>query len=229
MQRFFDIIFSVLSLIFLAPALIPVAVFLRFTAERKVFFMQERVGLNGKKFLLIKFATMLMNSPNMTNGTVTLKNDPRILPFGKILRKTKINELPQLINILIGDMSLIGPRPQALTNFNSFPADLQKIIVKVKPGLSGLGSIIFRHEEEILNDNNGSMDFYNDVIAPYKAEVEGWYINNKNIFNYFLLMVLTVWVVVFPSSKIVWIIFEKLPKPPEELIEPLGYKARNLL
>ena len=93
--------------------LVPVAIVLRLTGEGEVFFLQERVGKDGKPFKLYKFATMLKNSPNMGTGTVTLKHDPRVLPVGRFLRKTKINELPQLLNILIGDMSVVGPRPQA--------------------------------------------------------------------------------------------------------------------
>ena len=112
MVRFFDIFFSGLALIVLSPLLVPVVIILKFTGEGEVFYLQDRVGKDGKIFKLMKFATMLKDSPNMGTGTVTVKDDPRVLPFGKFLRKTKINELPQLLNILKGDISIIGWRPQ---------------------------------------------------------------------------------------------------------------------
>ena len=110
-MRFIDLCFSSLGLIILLPLFLAVAILLKFTGEGDIFYLQERIGLNGKTFFIIKFATMLRNSPNIGSGTITSKNDSRILPVGKILRKTKINELPQLLNVLFGDMSIIGPRP----------------------------------------------------------------------------------------------------------------------
>ena len=148
MQRVFDIIFSGLALIVLSPLMLPLIFLLKITGEGEIFFLQSRVGHGGKHFQLYKFATMLKNSPNMGTGTVTVHNDPRILPIGGFLRKTKINELPQLLNVLRGDMSLIGPRPQTLRCFNAFPEFLQSTIVSVKPGLSGIGSLYFRDEEK---------------------------------------------------------------------------------
>lgn len=135
MQRFFDILFSGVALLVFAPLLVPIVICLRFTGEAEIFFLQQRVGKEGKPFDLLKFATMLKNSPHMATGTVTVKNDPRILPMGHFLRKTKINEMPQLVNILKGDMSIIGPRPQTQRCFDAFSKNVQKEIVKVRPGL----------------------------------------------------------------------------------------------
>lgn len=217
MRRFFDIFFSGIALLIFSPLLVPIIVCLRFSGEGEVFFVQERVGKDGKHFGLLKFATMLKNSPNMTTGTVTVKDDPRILPMGHFLRKTKINELPQLINILKGDMSIIGPRPQAIRCFNAFPKNIQMEIVKLKPGLSGAGSIIFRNEENLLHNARDQVSFYDNVIAPYKGDVEVWYINNQSLKNYFLLIFLTMWVVLFHDSRLIWSLFPSLPKPPPEL------------
>ena len=130
-------------------------------------------------FKLFKFATMLKDSPSMGTGTVTIKNDPRVLPAGKFLRKTKINELPQLLNVFIGQMSLVGPRPQAPRCFDAFPVESQDIIVQVKPGLSGIGPIVFRGEEDILEGHSGTLDFYDNVIGPYKGDVEAWYVGKQ--------------------------------------------------
>lgn len=223
MQRFLDILLSVLALLALSVLLIPIVIILRFTGEGEIFFLQERVGKNNKIFKLYKFATMLKNSPNIGTGTVTVKNDSRILPVGKFLRKTKINELPQLINVFLGDMSVVGPRPQALRCFNAFPKNIQDIIVKVKPGLSGFGSIIFRNEENILTDSTVSIDFYDCVIAPYKGQVEAWYVNHQTLIIYFSVIFITVWVVLFPNTDVIWRMFKSLPAPPDELKVVLNY------
>ena len=169
MERFFDVFFSGLALLVLSPLLVPIVLILRFSGEGEVFFFQERIGKNGKVFKLFKFTTMLKNSPNIGTGTVTMKGDPRILPVGKFLRKTKINELPQLLNILFGDMSAIGPRPLTAQTFSSYSAETQEIVTKVRPGLSGIGSIIFRDEEEIMYGASASIDFYGNMIAPDKG------------------------------------------------------------
>ena len=223
MQRFFDIIFSLLALICLLPFLLPIAVALKFTGEGEILFSQKRVGENGKFFNLFKFATMLKNSPNLGSGTVTLKDDPRVLPFGGFLRKTKINELPQLINILVGNMSVVGPRPQTPRCFEVFPEELQESICSIRPGLSGLGPIVFRDEENILSEKKESVEFYDQVIAPYKGEVEAYYISIYGILSYFKIIFATLWVVMFPSSIIVWKFFPSLPTPPEQLKALLNY------
>ena len=181
MQRLLDILFSGVAVIVLSPILFPIIFILKLTGEGEVFFAQKRLGKSGNLFNLLKFATMLKDSPNIGAGTVTLKDDPRVLPLGKILRKTKINELPQLINILRGDMSIVGPRPQTPRCFDVFPVESQDEIKKVRPGLSGLGPIVFRDEENILSENEASIDFYDTVIAPYKGEVESFYVNSNNI------------------------------------------------
>jgi lipopolysaccharide/colanic/teichoic acid biosynthesis glycosyltransferase len=223
MERFFDIIFSGLALIIFSPMLLPIFVMLKFSAEGEVFFTQERIGKDGKIFKLLKFATMLKDSPNIGTGTVTMKEDPRVLPIGKFLRKTKINELPQLLNIFIGDMSLIGPRPLTHQTFGSYSASTQVVVKRVKPGLSGVGSIIFHNEEDIMQGEFASVDFYDNVIAPYKGSIEKWFVSNKNLKVYFLLIILTIWVVLKPSTNIIWRIFKDLPEPVNELKEFLKY------
>ena len=225
MQRFFDIVLSAAALLLLVPLLIPVGLILRFTGEGEVFFRQQRVGKDGVSFGLLKFATMLKNSPNLGTGTVTLKDDPRVLPFGKFLRKTKLNELPQLMNILLGDMSLIGPRPQTRRCFGGFPARSQAVISKVRPGLSGLGSIVFRGEEDMMHASANPDRFYDEVIMPYKGLLEEWYVANQSLALYLKCIGLTLWVVLMPNSPAVWSVFKGLPVPPEDLLEKLNYRA----
>ncbi len=206
------------------PLLAPIVIILRCSGEGEVFFLQDRIGKDGKKFKLFKFATMLKNSPNIGTHTVTMKSDPRVLPVGKVLRRTKINELPQLFNILIGNMSIIGPRPLTAQTFSSYRAKTQTFIRRVRPGLSGIGSIIFRDEEEIMHGAAASMDFYDNVIAPYKGELEEWFVKRKGIYIYFLAIFTTIWVIFFSSSPIAWKVFKGLPEPPKILKLPLNYR-----
>lgn len=217
LQRLCDILFSLIAIVILAPLLISVSVILKFTGEGEILFGQPRVGWDGKTFRLLKFATMLKESPNIGSGTVTLKDDPRVLPVGKFLRKTKINELPQLLNVLRGDMSLIGPRPQTMRCFNAFPELLQSTIVSVKPGLSGIGSLYFRDEEKLLGLVESPEAFYDDIIMPYKGELEFWYTQNQSIFTYFKLIFHTVWQIVMPSPKRLYSAFPELPQEPMQL------------
>ncbi|WP_376694395.1 sugar transferase [Wenzhouxiangella sp. EGI_FJ10409] len=227
MQRLFDILFSGAALIALSPILIPIMVVLRFTGEGEIFFVQPRVGLGGRRFGLLKFATMLKNSPNMGTGTLTLEDDPRVLPFGKFLRATKINELPQLINILKGDMSVIGPRPQTDRCFSAFPADSQKEIVKVRPGLSGIGSIAFRAESRMMSDADDADRLYDELVMPYKGQLEQWYVRNQSLAVYFAAIIMTAWVVIFPNSRILWRSFPSLPTPPDQIARDLYAPATD--
>lgn len=226
MQRFFDILFAGAAILLLSPLLIPIVIVLRLTGEGEIFFLQQRIGLGGRRFNLFKFATMLKNSPNMGTGTVTVKSDPRILPVGRFLRSTKINEVPQLLNVLLGDMSLIGPRPLTQQTFGAYSPETQQVVTKVRPGLSGIGSVIFRDEEGILAGANGSVAFYNEVIAPYKGALERWYVAHHDLRTYFTLIFATLWVVLFPSSQLAWRLYPDLPRPPEQLKRLLNYPNR---
>tara|TARA_Y100000768_G_scaffold200382_1_gene150637 strand:- start:476 stop:1153 length:678 start_codon:yes stop_codon:yes gene_type:complete len=223
MIRFFDVLLSAITLLLLSPLFLPIVFLLRFTGEGEIFFLQKRIGKGGKKFKLFKFATMLKNSPNIGTGTVTMKNDPRVLPLGRFLRKTKINELPQLLNIFFGDMSIIGPRPLTSQDFEPYSDDTKCLIKKVRPGLSGIGSIVFRAEEEIMHGATGSIDFYENVISPYKGELEEWFVSNKSLYIYFVAIFVTAWTVLIPSTKIVWRVFKDLPEPPNDLKQALNF------
>ena len=151
MIRFFDILISFFALLILSPILLITSLLLKLTGEGEVFFIQQRIGSNGVLFNLIKFATMLKDSPFIGTGEITLANDPRVLPLGKYLRKSKINEIPQLYNVLRGDMSLIGYRPQTLKYWDCFKKDQQKILKYQRPGLSGMSSVLLRDEEYLEN------------------------------------------------------------------------------
>jgi lipopolysaccharide/colanic/teichoic acid biosynthesis glycosyltransferase len=216
LQRIVDIVISLTALLLLFPLLLPLCLLLRFTGEGKIFYKQTRAGFGGLTFGLLKFATMLEDSPNLPGGDITSGNDPRVLPFGRLLRKTKINELPQLVNILFGQMSFVGPRPLTPRNFELYDEQTQEVINNLKPGLTGIGSIIFRDEEAILSSSTkGALECYREDISPYKGELEKWYFQNQSINNYTLLIFITVWVVIIPRSIIVWKVFPDVPSPPK--------------
>jgi lipopolysaccharide/colanic/teichoic acid biosynthesis glycosyltransferase len=219
MIRLLDIFFSFIAITFLFPFLLILMVVLKLTGEGEIFYLQKRVGIKNEEFKLLKFATMNKDSPNQGLGNLTTKNDPRILPLGKFLRDTKINELPQLLNILKGDMSVIGPRPLVREGYNSYPRDLIDKISKIKPGLSGVASIILRNEEEILSKARSPKEFHSEVLVPYKAKLEIWYDQKKNIKNYLLLILSTILVIFFPNIKVLNLFFKKIPNPPKELKE----------
>jgi len=215
--RFFDIFFSFLAIVVLFPFMLPIMIILKLTGEHDIFYKQKRVGRYGKEFNMFKFATMLRNSPNLPGGLFTLENDPRMLPLGKFLRKTKINELPQLINIFIGQMSIIGYRPLVREGYEKYPDEIKRQLYDFKPGLSGIGSIVLRNEEEILQKMESKEDFYKDIIIPYKGELEKWYVNNIGLMLYFKMIFITAIIVIKPSSNIWKKAFKDLPMMPKEI------------
>jgi len=217
-KRCLDVVLSFLALVVLAPFLLPVVVILRFTGEGEVFYIQERAGRGGNSFGLYKFATMLKNSPNIGAGEITVRGDPRVLPFGQFLRKTKLNELPQLWNIFIGDMSLVGPRPMVLNTYAYYPETVRQKLNTIRPGLTGIGSIVFRDEERYLADRDEPMEFYREHIIPYKSDLELWFVENNTLWLYIKIIFVTAWVVVFPSSTIVDKAFDGIPSLPASLI-----------
>ena len=213
LKRALDITISLITLLVLIPVFIPIIIVLKFSGEGEVFYFQERIGINNTKFKIWKFATMLKNSMNMGSGSITLRNDTRVTKVGVFLRKTKINELPQIINILFGDISLVGPRPLVEKTFKAYNKEVQSKIYRIKPGLTGIGSIIFRDEESIISNikNEDPHIFYKRVIAPYKGELEMWYQSNRSFIIDFKLIFTTAWVILFPASKLYKKWFKGLP------------------
>jgi len=217
-KRTADIFISSIMLLILSPLLIPIIIGLKLTGEGYIFYKQKRVGYKNKPFHILKFATMLKNSPNMAGGVLTSKNDPRITPMGGFLRKSKINELPQLINILRGDMSFVGPRPVMPVSFDTYPDDVKRVIYNVKPGLTGIGSIIFRDEEaliiEVKEQGGDPWDFYKNQIYPFKGKTEQWYQQNASLVTDLKIIFITAFVILNSKSEIVYDLFKTLPKRP---------------
>ncbi len=210
-KRFIDLLLATIVLILLSPILIPSCIILLFTGEKEVFYKQKRVGYKNKFFEIWKFATMLKNSPNIGTGEITLRNDPRVTRFGKLLRITKINELPQIINVFKGDMSLVGPRPLMEVSVKLYPEEIRNKIYNCKPGMTGIGSLIFRDEEKIISAADDPKAMY-ATIYPYKGELEMWYQKNLSFNTDFMIMFLTGWSILFPQNKLVNKIFKDLPQ-----------------
>ena len=214
-KRFLDVVIALIIILLITPLLVPLIITLKFTGEKEIFFLQKRVGFKNKHFHIFKFSTMLKDSANMKGGVVTTKKDPRITFLGHFLRRSKINELPQFLNILNGDMSFIGPRPVLLESFAAYPRDAKNIIYNLRPGLSGIGSIAMSDEEELLtlikDEGSDTWEFYKTHIYPYKCEVEKWYNKNFSFLTDIKIILLTLVIIFYPQTRIDSF-FKGLPK-----------------
>lgn len=213
LKRFIDILVALLALIVLSPILIPVIIILKLTGEHEVFYLQKRIGYRNQPFYIWKFATMVKNSPNIGTGEITLRNDPRVTRVGKMLRITKINELPQIINVLKGDMSIVGPRPLMEVSFNLYAPEVRDRIYTTKPGITGIGSLIFRDEEKILSASSNPKETY-AAIYPYKAAFEIWYQQHASVYTDCMIIFLTGWSILFPENRLLEKVFRDLPARP---------------
>lgn len=211
-----DLILTLVIVSLLLPLFAFVGAVLLLTGEGEILYRQQRVGKDRKLFNIYKFSTMLKDSPNMGAGTLTMRNDPRVLPFGKILRKTKINELPQLLNIIIGNMSLVGPRPLVPSGDSLYSDEDARVIRSVVPGLTGLGSLMLRDEEKYYGHRDDAEVLYANVIAPYKANLEVWYVLNKTFVLDAKIIFATGLSLFFPRHEMERF-FPLAPQPPEEL------------
>jgi lipopolysaccharide/colanic/teichoic acid biosynthesis glycosyltransferase len=220
-KRFFDIVFSLLGMMILLPIFLPVMLVLKLTGEGEIFYKQERVGYKNKTFGILKFATMLKESANIGNGLVTVRNDPRITPMGTFLRRTKINELPQIWNVFVGDMSFVGPRPLPKTSFAKYSAEVQSILYQNRPGITGIGSLVFRDEEKLItaykNLGKDPLDYYRTYIYPYKGALESWYAKNQTFRVDLAILFLTFWALLSSNSELVFKLFPSISKKSVEL------------
>ena len=217
-KRIIDILLALIALSILAPLLIPVCIGLLLTGEHYIFYFQKRIGFKNRNFDIWKFATMLKASPALGTGSITIKNDWRLTPMGKFLRKTKINELPQLVNIIKGDMSITGARPLMEVDFLKYAVNVQQVIYNSRPGLTGIASVVFRDEEKYYSNSDiDPHEFDRKHIAPYKGELELWYQKNLSAYTDLMLVFLTAWSIVAPQSELVYRVFRDLPERPEEL------------
>lgn len=196
----FDKVFALLALLLTSPIFLIVAIVLKLI-KQDIFYLQKRVGYKGKDFLVYKFTTMPKGSEKL--GYITTTNDARPFKFGKFLRKTKINELPQLINVLFGSMSVIGPRPLVREQIASVLSDAEiERYYTMKPGITGAGSLMYHHEDQLLAQYDDPFKYDREVIMPHKQRLEARYAEEWSLGLDFRILMLTIWVVLKGSYKI---------------------------
>jgi len=195
-KRLLDVVCAILGLLITIPFLLPIVLILK-AFSGSVFFKQLRVGCCEKRFNILKFTTMFVGSEQ--HGTVTTKDDPRITPIGRFLRKYKINELPQLINVLKGEMSFVGPRPLPLNEVLLFSDQDREIIFRVKPGITGITALNFINEDILLSKYSNPQEHYKKVVLPKKIELERQYVENWNLISDIKIF----WLTIFKLIKLV--------------------------
>ncbi|QDT12261.1 sugar transferase [Planctomycetes bacterium K23_9] len=228
-KRAMDFFVSACVLLIVAAPLSVIIVILKLTGEHEAFYFQDRVGLSGKIIKVTKLVTMVKNSASMGTQDITLRNDPRVLPVGKLLRKTKLNEIPQFWDVLVGKLSLVGWRPLMPEGFADYSEDIQRRIVTVKPGITGLGSLFFRDEESIITaaatDGRDLRNCYRNDIMPYKGALEMWYVDHGSLVVDIKIMIATAIAVAMPSWKGFHRWFAGLPVPKSDIVRrQLGFE-----
>jgi lipopolysaccharide/colanic/teichoic acid biosynthesis glycosyltransferase len=179
LKRLFDIIVSLIFICILSPLLIIIAVAIKLGSKGNIFYLQERMGLNGKVFKIFKFRTMAPNADK--SGLLTIgQNDSRITRIGKILRNYKVDELPQLFNVLIGDMSIVGPRPEVKKYVDLYTSE-QRRVLTVQPGITDYASIQYVNESELLQKFDNPEEAYINEIMPHKLQLNLYYIDNRSL------------------------------------------------
>ena len=189
-KRIFDILASLFGIIIILPVLLIVALFIKLLMPGSVFFIQTRIGKGGREFRLLKFRTMLVK-PKTSEGGFDAGDQSRITALGKILRKTKLDEIPQLINVLKGDMSLVGPRPEVKKWTEVYP-EQWAIVHQVQPGITDNASIEFRNEEELLAQSANPEETYRNVILPRKLELYIQYVNHHSLWGDLMIIIRTI-------------------------------------
>lgn len=190
MIRFFDFFFTVLGLIILSPLFLIVAIWIKLDSSGPVFYKQTRVGRNNKDFKLLKFRSMVTDADK--KGLITVGGrDPRVTKSGYLIRKYKLDELPQLLNVLIGDMSLVGPRPE-VRKYVDLYNETQRKVLSVKPGITDYASIEYIDENEILGKAENPEKIYIQQIMPEKIKYNMKYIQNRSVKEYFKIIFLTI-------------------------------------
>lgn len=194
-KRIFDLVFVIPGLLVLAPLFLFLAIWIKTHSKGPVFFRQERVGKKGEIFRIFKFRTMIINAESF-GAKVTVGNDPRITRSGQILRKYKLDELPQLINVLMGQMSLVGPRPEVPEYVAYWPNDVRELVLSVPPGITDFASIEFRNENELLEKTEDPVSEYVNKIIPIKLNFYVRYVRERSVVLDLLLIIRTIKVII---------------------------------
>lgn len=194
LKRVTDYVIAGLGLLLLAPLMGVIAILIKLDSPGSVFFAHERVGRYGRKFKVLKFRTMVQDAPRL-GGAITAGHDPRITRVGRFLRATKLDELPQLWNVLKGEMSLVGPRPEVEKYVQLYPEEARQLILSVPPGITGLTQIRYRHEERLLAQQSDPEKHYCEVLLPQKIASDIEYVKTRGALTDLRLLVQTVFVV----------------------------------
>lgn len=189
LKRVFDIAASTVGLVVLAPIFFVVAVAVRLSSSGPAFYRAQRVGRAGREFALLKFRTMVIGADKQGPG-ITVAGDSRVTPVGRFLRQTKLDELPQLINVLRGEMSLVGPRPED-PRYVSLYTPAQQAVLSVRPGITSKASLEYRHEERLLESQNWE-EVYINHIMPTKLAIDLEYVRQANLWTDLKLIIGTV-------------------------------------
>ena len=192
-KRVFDLTSSLIGVFILTPILIPIVIWIKFSSKGPLFFVQKRVGKNFKEFNLYKFRSMIVDAPNL-GPSVTSSDDPRITKVGKIIRRTKIDELPQLLNVIKGDMSIVGPRPEVM-KFVKEKKEEYEIVLSIRPGITDNAAIEYRDEEKIMEQYEDKEKAYLDIVLPEKIKLYKYYISSISLFTDIKLILKTLKVI----------------------------------
>ena len=188
-KRVFDFFSSLIGIIILSPLLLIVSIIIKFSSKGPIFFKQIRVGKNEKEFAILKFRTMVTDAEKL-GKQITVGRDPRITPIGHFLRKYKLDELPQLFNVLLGEMSLVGPRPE-VPRYTKYYSEEQKNVLKVKPGITDYASIKYSDENSLLGESDNPEGIYINQVMPDKLRINLEYIERRSVFEDFKVILLT--------------------------------------
>ena len=194
-KRITDILVSGISLVLLCPFLIIISVFIKRSSPGPIFFQQTRIGKHKKEFVLTKFRTMQANAEQI-GPHFTIKNDNRVTSFGRVLRNSKLDELPSLLNVIKGDMSLVGPRPMVPEHVNNYRKEWDDVF-SVKPGITDYATIHYRDEENHLEFDKSSYEYYRDIVMPKKMELIFEYLERRSLLVDLKIFIATVWLITF--------------------------------
>ena len=195
-KRLFDVVLAALGLLLLSPLLLAIAVWIRLDSKGPVFFRQERVGRYGRPFRIHKFRTMVAGAPRL-GPEITVGLDARITPAGKVLRRTRLDELPQLIDVLAGSMSLVGPRPEVPRFVALYPRELRDKVLSVRPGITDRASIEYLDEASLLAAAADPERTYAEVVMPAKLRFAAEYVDHATLGTDVRLIALTLKTLLF--------------------------------
>ena len=219
-KRFCDIIFALMGLLVTSPIVLTVIVLKKLAGEQEIFYIKGRVGKGERLFPFIKLSSMTPAKKGEKTSSLTLSNDSRITPLGHFIRKTKIDEFPQFVNIIRGELSFVGPRPMMPKIYKDYSKGVKAELSKIRPGVTGLATVVFRNEAQLLAESEFKceIEFHKKVISPIKGRLELLYINKQGFVLDFTILLLTFWQLFNPQSLLAykWMLNNNYINPKEQ-------------